>query len=107
MRGWRRAGIILTTFMVGVTLVGCVSSGGTEGAPHIENMSFDQFSQTDFKRTVTIAMRDHLDRMSRLLDTLYRRNPPEWPTRGATTFEPACHQGQKSPQTSTAPTNRH
>src|SRR3546814_17565422 len=103
MRGWRRACIILTTCMVGVTLVGCVSSGGTEGAPHNENMSFDQFAQTDFNRTVTIAMRDNLDSLSRLLEKLYRRNPAEWRKTGAISLEDAVQQGQQAIPTGQAP----
>src|SRR3546814_3805359 len=103
MRGWRRAGIILTTFMASVALVGCVSSGVTEGAPHNENMSFDQFAQTDCNRTVTIAMLDNLDSLSRLLEKLYRRNPAEWRKTGAISLEAAVQQGQQAIQTGQAP----
>lgn len=41
-------------------------------------MSADQIVQTDFNRTVTLAMRDNLASLYNLLDKLYRRNPREW-----------------------------
>src|SRR3546814_7101497 len=41
-------------------------------------MSFDQFGQTDFNRTVTVAMRQNLDTLASLMEKLYRRNPAEW-----------------------------
>lgn len=41
-------------------------------------MSFDQLLQTDFNRTVTLAMRDNLDSLYRLQEKLYRRNPNQW-----------------------------
>ena len=52
------------------------SSGGA--GPRTEAMSADQLGQTDFNRTLTVAMRDNLASLSRLLDKLYRRNPKEW-----------------------------
>ncbi|VFR46896.1 putative lipoprotein [plant metagenome] len=62
------------------------SSGGT---PRTEKMSADQFGQTDFNRTVTIAMRDNQAGLHSLLDKLYRRNPREWRKGGAPDFDTA------------------
>ena len=64
------------------------ASPGGKG-PRTEAMSADQLGQTDFNRTVTVAMRDNLDSLSNLLDKLYRRNPKEWRKGGATDIEAA------------------
>jgi len=62
--------------------------------PDGEAMSLDQMAQTDFNRTVTLAMRDNLDSLKRLLEKLYRRNPAEWRKTGAPDIETAIHKGQ-------------
>jgi len=60
-------------------LAGCFAPQGTAGkGPNQESMSTDQLMQTDFNRTVTLAMRDNLSSLYTLLDKLYRRNPREW-----------------------------
>ncbi|ARP96012.1 hypothetical protein CAL15_17510 [Bordetella genomosp. 13] len=60
-------------------LAGCIMPQGTAPkGPRQEGMSADQLMQTDFNRTVTLAMRDNLDSLYTLLDKLYRRNPREW-----------------------------
>ncbi|CAP41950.1 hypothetical protein [Bordetella petrii] len=56
---------------------GCVSQPAAVG-PRSEDMSMDQFAQTDFNRTVTLEIRDNLASLYTLLDKLYRRNPREW-----------------------------
>lgn len=67
-----------------VLLAGCVmpqgtpSGGASSKGPRQEGMSADQLMQTDFNRTVTLAMRDNLSSLYTLLDKLYRRNPREW-----------------------------
>ena len=72
---WRVLGISCVLF-----LAGCSSTppGKDGGKPDTEPMSADQLAQTDFDRTVTLAMRDNLNSLYRLLDKLYRRNPREW-----------------------------
>jgi hypothetical protein len=65
----------------GLLLVaGCSSTppGKDGGTPKAESMSADQLGQTDFDRTVTLAMRDNLEALNVLADKLYRRNPREW-----------------------------
>ncbi|GAA4330327.1 lipoprotein [Pigmentiphaga soli] len=54
-----------------------------------EPMSGDQLIQTDFNRTVTLAMRDNLASLYTLLDKLYRRNPNEWRKAGHASREAA------------------
>ncbi len=88
------AGLVL---ILGIGLTGCADSGKTGAAgPHNESMSFDQLAQTDFDRTVTIAMRDNLDSLNRLLEKLYRRNPSEWRKTGAPDLATALKLGRKA-----------
>jgi len=47
-------------------------------APETEEMSVDQMAQTDFNRTLTLAMRENLASLMTLLDKFYKRNPREW-----------------------------
>jgi hypothetical protein len=88
-----------------IGVVGCVAPSEPAGLAHPRNeaMSFDQLGQTDFNRTVTIAMRDNLDSLTRLLEKLYRRNPAEWRKTGATTLEAAVQQGRNAIETGLAP----
>ncbi|QRX85028.1 hypothetical protein [Glaciimonas sp. PAMC28666] len=48
--------------------------GEVQGAP----VSPAEVAQSDVNRVATLAMRDNLDSLYRLLDKLYRRNPAEW-----------------------------
>jgi hypothetical protein len=61
-------------------------------------MSLDQVAQTDFNRTVTIAMRDNLASLALLLEKLYRRNPAEWRKTGAPDLASAIRQGRSAIQ---------
>ncbi len=68
-------------------MAGCVAPGPPNahlGAPGTEAMSADQWMQTDFNRTVTVAMQANLDSLYVLLDKLYKRNPREWRKSGRT-----------------------
>lgn len=89
------AWVILATALV---LSGCMGSQAQHGTsqPRDEEMSFDQLGQTDFNRTVTIAMRDNLDSLSRLLEKLYRRNPGEWRKTGAQSLAEAVRKGREA-----------
>lgn len=60
-------------------------------------------AQTDFNRTVTIAMRDNLDSLYRLLEKLYRRNPAEWRKSGAPDLETAIKKGHAAIENGKAP----
>ncbi|MCD0501498.1 hypothetical protein [Bordetella petrii] len=59
-------------------LAGCMANQSVAIGPRSEDMSMDQFAQTDFNRTVTLEIRDNLASLYVLLDKLYRRNPREW-----------------------------
>jgi hypothetical protein len=71
--------------------------------PANEEMSIDQMAQTDFNRTVTVAMRDNLDSLDRLLEKLYRRNPAEWRKTGAVNLAAAVEQGRRAIRSGQAP----
>ena len=81
----------------------CTSPPGPHGGPQGESMSFDQLGQTDFNRTVTMAMRDNLDSLERLLEKLYRRNPAEWRKGGFVDLQAAVEQGRKAIQSGAVP----
>lgn len=104
MNSSRAASIILA---MGLGLGGCAGPGVPTGPQHPRNeeMSFDQLGQTDFNRTVTIAMRDNLDSLGRLLEKLYRRNPAEWRKTGAPDLAAAVRQGRNAIQTGQAPSD--
>lgn len=83
----RQFRIVWAAALTAVLSAGCAmppSAASASGqGPRVEAMSADQLGQTDFNRTVTVAMRDNLDSLTVLLDKLYRRNPREWRKGGA------------------------
>src|SRR5690606_18223114 len=93
-----RSRIALMILTVGIGLAACTSPAPvTRGeGPDSESMSFDQLAQTDFNRTVTIAMRDNLDSLARRLQKLDRPNPREWRKTGAPDLEAALRQGREA-----------
>lgn len=101
----RRRYIACMVLSITLGVAGCATPGEPVGSAHPRNeaMSFDQLGQTDFNRTVTIAMRDNLDSLTRLLEKLYRRNPAEWRKSGAATLEAAVQQGRNAIETGRAP----
>lgn len=90
---------------IGMGLTGCAGLSVATGSAHPSNeeMSLDQFAQSDFNRTVTIAMRDNLDSLTRLLEKLYRRNPLEWRKTGAADLASAVLHGRKAIEMGQAP----
>lgn len=88
--------IAATILVMTMALTGCTSVSGADGAtsPRNESMTLDQMAQTDFNRTVTVAMRDNLDSLSRLQEKLYKRNPQEWRKTGAVDLNAAVQQGR-------------
>lgn len=93
-------GIAFCAWLSGCSM-GSAEAGGK--GPQSEGMSFDQLAQTDFNRTVSIAMRDNLDSLSRLLEKLYRRNPAEWRKTGAVDLDAALVIGRQAIQTGAPP----
>lgn len=59
-----------------VLITACSSTAPKVGSgPQGESMSMDQLVQTDFNRTVTMAMRDNLNSLYKIQEKLYKRNP--------------------------------
>ena len=85
----------LTALLCLTLLAGCGGPAAQRGLPHGEAMSADQMVQTDFNRTLSLAMRDNLESLIRLLEKLYRRNPAEWRKTGAPTLEAAVAIGRQ------------
>jgi len=102
----KRIAVIVTVLSTSASLAGCAlpfsPAPSSDKGPHNENLSADQFAQTDFNRTVTIAMRDNLDSLSRLLEKLYRRNPSQW-RKSSPDLETAIKQGRLAIQTGQPP----
>ncbi|WP_040549225.1 hypothetical protein [Pusillimonas noertemannii] len=97
--------LALTILIMGLGLAACTGPVPvTRGqGPDAEDMTLDQLAQTDFNRTVTIAMRDNLDSLSRLLEKLYRRNPREWRKTGAPDLDTAVRQGRQAIESGQTP----
>lgn len=88
---------IVTLFLAFVvTVSGCAVAPIDADGPRNEKMTFDQLLQSDFNRTVTIAMRDNLDGLYRLQEKLYRRNPRQWRNGGFTDLEQALAAGREA-----------
>jgi len=71
-------------------LLGCASSaptprGEVKGSP----ANHGELAQSELNRAATLAMRDNLHSLMRLAGKLYRRNPSQWRTGGATSREQA------------------
>jgi len=86
-------------------LLACAHPPGERGQPKGESMSMDQFAQTDFNRTVTIAMRDNLDTVYRLREKLYKRNPIQWQRGGFGSMQEAIAASQFAIENATPPAN--
>lgn len=96
------AGIALSVGLGGCSLLDTQS--GTPGKqPRNEEISLDQFAQTDFNRTVTIAMRDNLESLNRLVEKLYRRNPAQWRKSDAPDLAHAIQRAKQSIETGQRP----
>lgn len=98
-RGWA---IALSVFVC-MVLSACATAPDTDQGSNHEAMTFDQMLQTDFNRTVTLAMRDNLDSLYRLQEKLYRRNPRQWRTGGFSDLNEALMHGRTSIQNGHSP----
>lgn len=100
-----KAGYVACAILIAAAGIGgcAVQQISGDSYPKNEEMSFDQLGQTDFNRTVTIAMRDNLESLSRLMEKLYRRNPAEWRKTDAPSLEAAIEQGRKAIATAQIP----
>ena len=59
-------------------LTGCVSVPAPNGQVQGEDFSMQEMLQSDSNRIATLAMRENIDSLMRLMDKLYQRNPAEW-----------------------------
>jgi hypothetical protein len=59
-------------------LVGCASVPTPHGKVPGQTFSMQEMLQSDSNRMATLAMRDNIDSLMRLMDKLYQRNPAEW-----------------------------
>jgi hypothetical protein len=101
----RAACLLCALVVMSLALAGCAGSGAStkRGTPKDESMSFDQFGQTDFDRTVTVAMKQNLAALSKLMEKLYRRNPVEWHKSHMPDLAAALAQGRKAISTGQVP----
>lgn len=61
-----------------LALAGCASAPGPHGKVAGDNFSMGEMLQSDSNRIATLAMRENIDSLMRLMDKLYQRNPAEW-----------------------------
>lgn len=71
------------------TLGGCGQLSHSDIVNKSDSAEAGEFFQTNVDRMATLAMRDNLNSLYRLLDKLYRRNPAEWRKTGQPTIEAA------------------
>jgi hypothetical protein len=86
----RRVSYLLLPLLLLIVLGGC--SRNQDHASISGNRSFanpGELFQTHSDRLATLAMRNNLHSLYRLLDKLYRRNPAEWHKTGLPTLEAA------------------
>ncbi|WP_228276215.1 hypothetical protein [Neopusillimonas aestuarii] len=101
MKQRRTLGLVL---VINLILGGCTAINNPNGkGPSNEDMTFDQMVQTDFNRTVTIAMRDNLDSLKVLTEKLYRRNPNQWRKTTAENIEEAIKRSNTAIDARTPP----
>lgn len=102
-----RITLLIATLAIGLSACTGIAPITRGPGPSTEAMSFDQLGQTDFNRTVTIAMRDNLNSLTRLLEKLYRRNPREWRKTGAADINAAVSAGRHAIETGQTPAGLH
>ena len=90
-----RCGRLALPAVLALALSGCSLLTPTP-APHGQvqsaNTEPDELAQSDVNRLATLAMRDNLASLERLMEKLYRRNPAEWRKTSSTSREDAMAQ---------------
>ncbi|GKS76062.1 hypothetical protein AVME950_14220 [Acidovorax sp. SUPP950] len=71
---------------------GCTSPPAPHGEVKGASANGSELGQSDVNRMATLAMRENLDSLYRLMDKLYRRNPAEWRKTSAVGREQAMEQ---------------
>lgn len=74
----RHSALRIHAFAMALLLVGCSSAPTTHGKVEGERFQAGELVQSDSSRMATLAMKENLDSLMRLMDKLYRRNPGEW-----------------------------
>ncbi|WP_323016529.1 hypothetical protein [Castellaniella sp.] len=98
---WRQLAQGALVVMLALVLGACAAPPGD--GPQGESFSADQLMQHDINRVQTLAMRDNMDSLVRLLEKLYRRNPGEWRKSGFTDLKSALAQGDARIRTGEVP----
>lgn len=90
MHAATKIGSILLALMCSACMLPAELPPRADGrGPRTAPMSPDQIGQTDFNRTLSIAMRDNLESLYLMADKLYRRNPAQWRIAGKQSPEQA------------------
>ena len=100
----RRIAVVgLSSLLVAGCMLPAEAPSADGRSPRTEPMSADQMGQTDFNRTVSVAMRDNLESIYVLAEKLYRRNPGQWRRSGASSAEEGVRRIKQSIATRTPP----
>lgn len=87
---WNPLSLWLVCGACWLVLAGCASTAHSErGTVRGAEAAPAELGQSDVNRMATLAMKENLDALYRLLDKLYRRNPAEWRKSGFTSREQA------------------
>lgn len=73
--------LLYPAFALVLLLGGCSTmepAASHRGETRVAPLTSSELAQSDVNRMATLAMRNNLDSLYRLLDKLYRRNPAEW-----------------------------
>jgi hypothetical protein len=68
----------LSALVFGTLLAACSSAPTNHGKVEGEAFQAGELVQSDSNRMATLAMKENLDSLMRIMDKLYRRNPGEW-----------------------------
>lgn len=83
--GWKTYGLpMLMAWAIVAALTGCAAAPTPHGKVQGADFSMQEVVQSDSNRIATLAMRDNIDSLMRLMDKLYQRNPSEWRKTAAT-----------------------
>lgn len=94
-------GLVLSLLCLVFFLAACAADQGP--GPQGEPMSVDQLAQSDINRAQTLAMRENLESLERLMEKLYRRNPYQWRKAGYTDLGQAMQHGRELLHTGAVP----
>lgn len=73
-----RRALMLCAWGFALLMMGCASAPTPNGKVQGDAFSMQEMLQSDSNRIATLAMRENMDSLMRLMDKLYQRNPAEW-----------------------------